>query len=121
MAEHNKLGRAGEKVAENYLLKKGFQIIERNWYSSHKEIDLIAQVEGWLVIVEVKTRTSDYWERPEEAVNGIKIKRIVQAANHYVCFKNIDLPVRFDVISIILNKDGWVIEHFEDAFLPPYK
>jgi putative endonuclease len=121
MAEHNKLGKEGEKVAENHLKTKGYSIIERNWYSTHKELDLIAEFEGWLVIVEVKTRTGFRWERPEEAVNSTKIKHIVRAANHYVCYHKIDLPVRFDVISVIFEKGKWLIEHFEDAFLPPYK
>lgn len=121
MAEHNKLGKEGEKIAENHLLAKGYRIVERNWYSAHKELDLIAEHEGWLIVVEVKTRTGHRWERPEEAVTDNKIKHIVRAANHYICYHKIDLPVRFDVIAVILDEGIWNVEHFEDAFLPPYK
>jgi putative endonuclease len=121
MAEHNKLGKAGEEVAEAYLVRKGYEIVERNWYSTHKELDIIANHEDWLVIVEVKTRTGYTWEPPENAVNDIKIKRIVKAANHYVRMHCVDAPVRFDVISVVLENGNWTIEHFIDAFLPPYK
>jgi len=121
MAEHNALGKEGEDVAENFLKDKGYQIHERNWHSVHKELDIIAQYDGWLVVVEVKTRTGNNWEPPEDAVNKTKIKNIVKAANHYICLHKIDLPVRFDVISVIKENIQWNIEHFEDAFLAPYK
>lgn len=121
MAEHNILGKEGEKVAEAYLIGKGYTILERNWFSAHKELDIIAGHEGWLVVVEVKTRTGYTWEPPEEAVNDHKIKHIVKAANHYICMHQIDAPVRFDIISIVLENETWTIEHFEDAFLAPYK
>ncbi|MDD4921315.1 MAG: YraN family protein [Bacteroidales bacterium] len=121
MAEHNTLGKEGEKIAEKYLISKGYSILERNWFSTHKELDIIAGHKGWIIIVEVKTRTGYTWEPPEDAVNTIKIKRIVKAANHYLCLHQIDAPVRFDIISVIHEKDSWIIEHFEDAFLAPYK
>jgi putative endonuclease len=120
MAEHNNLGKAGEKEAEAYLIRKGYTILERNWYSTHKELDLIAQHGEWLVIVEVKTRTGRTWEPPENAVNEKKMRRIAQAAHHYVCQHRIDAPVRFDVVSVVLENNHWSIEHFDDAFLCPY-
>lgn len=121
MAEHNKLGKEGELVAEAYLLGKGYTILERNWFSTHKELDIIAVKNGWLIVVEVKTRTGYTWEPPEDAVNLRKIKHIVKAANHYVCLHQIDAPVRFDIISVVLEKGNWNIEHIEDAFLAPYR
>jgi putative endonuclease len=121
MAEHNNLGKEGEKVAEKYLIKKGYTILERNWYSTHKELDIIAEHNGWLIVIEVKTRTGYTWEPPEDSVNYTKIKRIVKAAHHYICLHSIDAPVRFDIISIVREKDFWKIDHFEDAFLAPYK
>lgn len=121
MAEHNKLGKDGELVAEAYLAEKGYTILERNWYSTHKELDIIAGYDGWLVVVEVKTRTGYTWELPEDAVNLQKIKHIVKAANHYVCLHKIDAPVRFDIISVVWERGNWNIEHLEDAFLAPYR
>lgn len=121
MAKHNILGKEGEKVAGSYLLEKGYNILERNWQSSHKELDIIAEHDGWLVIVEVKTRTGYTYEPPENAVNAQKIGRIAKAAHHYVCSHGIDAPVRFDIISVVRKNGAWDIEHFKDAFLAPYK
>ena len=121
MAEHNKLGKEGEMRAENYLIAKGHRIIERNWHSTHKELDLITEQEGWLVIVEVKTRTGRTWEPPENAVNAAKIKHIALAAHHYVRMHHIDAQVRFDIVSVVYEHGIWTIDHFEDAFLPPHK
>jgi len=117
MADHNQLGKAGEEIAKEYLRKKGYVILEQNWHSSHKELDIIAEYNGWLIVAEVKTRTGQTWEPPEFAVDKNKIRRIVNAAHHYVCLNNINRPVRFDVISVIVERDQWIIEHFEDAFL----
>jgi putative endonuclease len=121
MAEHNKLGTEGEKRAEEYLVSKGHRIRERNWHSTHKELDLITESEGWLVVVEVKTRTGQHWESPEKAVDRVKIRRIVEAAHHYIRMHRIDAPVRFDIVSVVKEEGNWKIEHFEDAFLPPHK
>ncbi|MDP4276168.1 MAG: YraN family protein [Bacteroidota bacterium] len=117
MAEHNILGKKGEDVAVDYLIGKGYQIRERNWHSSHFELDIIAEYGDWLVIIEVKTRTGQNWEPPEFAVDNRKIRRIVNAAHHYVCLNRLDKPVRFDVISIVQEQGKWNIEHYEDAFL----
>lgn len=117
MAKHNQLGQLGEEVAVSYLIGKGYKLLERNWHSSHKELDIIAEYENWLVVVEVKTRTGQTWEPPEYAVDKNKIRRIVNAAHHYVCLKDVKKPVRFDVISVINEQGKWSVEHFEDAFL----
>jgi putative endonuclease len=121
MAKHNILGKEGENVARNYLIDKGYTILEYNWHSSHKELDIIAGYEGWIVVVEVKTRTGYTYEPPEDAVNQLKINRIAKAAHHYICLYGIDEPVRFDIISVVFENGIWNIEHFEDAFLAPYK
>jgi len=117
MAKHNLLGKLGEAEACAFLKKNGYLIREQNWHSSHKELDIVAERDGWLVIVEVKTRTSQQWEPPEMAVNQQKIRHIVQAAHHYVRLHQIDLPVRFDVVTVITNPESTAIEHIEDAFL----
>lgn len=120
MAKHNTLGKEGENIARNYLIKKGYSILDCNWHSSHKELDIIAEHDGWLIVVEVKTRTGYTYEPPEDAVNKEKIRRIVKAAHHYICSHEIDAPVRFDIISVVQMNGTWDIEHFEDAFLAPY-
>ena len=118
MFDPHDLGKTGENLAAEYLIKNGYQILERNWRSGHKEIDIIALKEDTLAVVEVKTRkTSDYGE-PDIAVGTYKQQMLIWAADAYVRYKNLDVDVRFDIISIILNDTESVIEHIEDAFIP---
>lgn len=119
MAEHNDLGKKGEDAAEHYLRQKNYEILERNWLYEKYEIDIIARNEEYIVFVEVKTRSSNQWGNPEEAVSKGKIKRIVEAADFYLREYDIDLPARFDVIAAILNGEKFEIEHIDDAFLAP--
>lgn len=119
MARHNQLGHDGERLAEEYLQKKGYTVIERNWSYNRQEVDIIAIKDEWIIFVEVKTRSSEMWGDPEEAVTEAKVNRIVTAADFYIEDNNIEKPVRFDIISIILNQNRIDIRHFEDAFLPP--
>lgn len=117
MAAHNQTGKKGEDLAEAYLKEKGYTILERNWRSSHKELDIIAEYKGWLVIVEVKTRAGDFLTFPEDAVDRRKMRRTINAAHHYIRMHDINIPTRFDVISVVFENGKIEIEHFEDAFL----
>ena len=101
MAEHNLLGKEGEDEAAAYLVRHGYDILQRNWRYRKLELDIIAQKDGQLIIVEVK------------------IRRIVSATDVYLKRFDIDCPVRFDVISIVGDKAPFQIEHIQQAFLPP--
>ncbi len=117
MAKHNELGKLGEQLAAEYLSKKGYVILARNYYYDKAEIDIIAQKEAeTLVIVEVKTRNSDFFGDPQDFVKPAKIKLLVKAANEYVISNDLEVEVRFDIIAIIKNKTIEKIEHLEDAF-----
>ena len=117
MAHHNELGALGEQLASDYLARNGYDILKRNYYFDKAEIDIIAQKEaGILVIVEVKTRNSDFFGDPQEFVKRSKIKLLVKAANEYVVSNNLDVEVRFDIIAVLKNQHVEKIEHFEDAF-----
>jgi putative endonuclease len=118
MAEHNELGKKGEEIAVRYLLDKGYKIITINWRFGKDEIDIIASFSSFLVIAEVKTRKSDVFEEPEEAVTVQKQKFLVRAADAYVQMKNIEEEVRFDIITVIIKGKIWEINHIEDAFYP---
>ena len=120
MAEHNDLGKMGEELAVNYLIGKGYEVLERNWRNKHKELDIVAKDGGTLVIVEVKTRQSDSFGEPDLAVTRQKQKYLVYAANTYVFSKGLDLDIRFDIISIVFNQGNPIIDHIEDAFLPQW-
>ncbi|MBE7629503.1 YraN family protein [Tenacibaculum piscium] len=117
MAEHNELGEKGEQLAIEYLEGNGYKILEKNYRYKKAEVDIIAQKDGFLVVVEVKTRSSTYFGNPQDFVNPKKIKLLVYAMNHYVHQKNIDLEIRFDIIGILQTNNTFKIEHIEDAFL----
>lgn len=121
MAKHNELGKQGELAAVNYLKDKGYKIIATNWRYNRLEVDIIAQDKDWLVFVEVKTRESDKWGNPEDAVTNNKIAHMIDAADYYVNENNFDLDIRFDVISLLKYRSHFEIEHFVDAFMPPLK
>lgn len=118
MAEHNEMGERGEDIAANYLSNKGYKILERNWTFGKDEVDIIARNDQSIVFVEVKTRASAFYGRPEEFVNRHKQKFMIRAANSYIERHDIDEEARFDVIGIIINARGREINHIEDAFYP---
>ena len=117
MAFHNELGKKGEELAVVHLQQSGYKIIETNWRYLKAEIDIIAQKENILAIVEVKTRSSDVISTPEDAVNQKKIKLLVSATNEYVIQNDLDVEVRFDIIAILKKGNAYSIVHNEDAFL----
>ena len=109
------VGAWGEELAAAFLREKGYVILERDWHSGHRDIDIIAQNEEWLVFVEVKTRSTDVISTPEQAVNWKKQRNLVRAINHYLHYRHIDQPWRFDVISIVGSPGKEPqIEHIED-------
>ena len=119
MAEHNLTGSHGEQLACRYLEENGFEVLERNWRHGRHELDIIARKGRELVIVEVKTRTSDAHGQPAEAVKKGKRGLMIKAANAYVQATGTDLGLRFDIVSIILHPSGKpYIHHIPDAFYP---
>ncbi|WNW01388.1 YraN family protein [Tenacibaculum sp. HL-MS23] len=117
MAQHNDLGKKGEELAITYLQDNGYAIIEKNYRFKKAEVDIIAQKEGVLVAIEVKTRSSTYFGNPQDFVHPKKIKLLVMAIDNYVIEKDLDIEVRFDIIAVLKNKDTYNIHHIEDAFL----
>ncbi len=118
MAEHNDTGAKGEELAATFLQNKGYSILEKNWRFKNLEADIIAILAKTLVIAEVKTRKSNYFGEPETFVNKQKQKNLIKTANAYILRNQLDLEVRFDIISIILGNNKMEINHIEDAFYP---
>ena len=116
MKDHIELGKAGEAIAVEHLEGKGYRILERNWRLGKEEIDIIARDGNFVVIVEVKTRTSNVFAEPEASVTKSKQRILVRAANAYVNYRRQYGEVRFDIISIIIRAEGEIINHIEDAF-----
>jgi putative endonuclease len=117
MLKHNEIGTNGELLAVNFLKNKGLLILETNWRSGKKEIDIIAESSDSIVFVEVKTRSSFHFGYPEEAVTPAKKNLLKAAAEDYYEQKKPAKPIRFDIISILQNnKLPKEIIHIEDAF-----
>ena len=106
----------GEGLAAAYLRDKGYVILERDWHSGHRDIDIIAQQGGITVFVEVKTRGSSDFADPIDAVDLKKQKNLLLAINHYIRYKRITSAWRFDVISIVgkPGNNNPEIDHIED-------
>ncbi|NNC70428.1 MAG: endonuclease [Flavobacteriaceae bacterium] len=117
MAQHNELGKQGEQIALELLIKKGYTILEKNWRFQKAEVDIIAQKESTLAIVEVKTRSSIDFGSPQDFVSPKKIKRLVAAIDEYVVSRDLDVEVRFDIMAIVKEGEHFTTEHIEDAFL----
>ena len=118
MAEHLEIGKEGEKLAREFLMDKNYRILEQNWRSGHKEVDLIADFKGELIIVEVKVRKSIGGERIEEHITRSKQQYLIRAAEAYLKWKHLDVGVRFDVILLTGKRGQFKIEHIENAFGP---
>lgn len=116
MAEHNELGKLGEELAVEYLQKDGYTILATNWIFQKAEVDIIAQKENVLAVIEVKTRSSLEFGLPQDFVKPKKIQLLTKAIDAYVNQENLDLNVRFDIIAIHKDGKSFVIEHLIDAF-----
>jgi len=116
MAQHNLLGKKGEQLATDFLVKKGYNIVERNYRFEKAEVDIIAKQKDTLAIIEVKTRSSIDFGNPQDFVKPSQIKRLVKAVNEYVNDNDLNVDVRFDIIAIIKDGNHYKIEHLENAF-----
>ena len=117
MAQHNELGSKGEKEAIKFLQQLGYKILETNYRYIKHEVDIIAEFENQLIVVEVKTRSTRYFGDPQDFVKPTQIKSIVTAVNAFIEERDIDLEVRFDIIAVTSIKGKLEIEHIPDAFL----
>lgn len=115
-SKHILLGKWGEDLAAVYLREKGYIILERDWHSNHRDIDIIAQDGECTVFVEVKARQNRLFAEPESAVNYQKLKNLRIAINHYIKYRQIDNPWRFDVITVVgdLGCQAPEIQHIQD-------
>ncbi|HWZ16381.1 MAG TPA: YraN family protein [Mucilaginibacter sp.] len=119
MAVHLDLGRKGESLAKAHLEKAGYEILDENWTHGKLEVDLIAYKDRIIIFTEVKTRTGNYFGEPEDFVDTRKQKLLAEAADEYIYLMNHQGEVRFDIISVLFDKQtNYTIKHIEDAFWP---
>ena len=110
--EKRKLGASGEAKACKYLKKNGYKILERNFKNPFGEIDIIASKDDITAFIEVKTRLSDSYGTPSQAVDETRKHRYISGAKYYYSGRQIDCTVRFDIIEIFKNE----LNHIENAF-----
>lgn len=115
---NRELGYYGETIAKQYLIGKGYKILMQNFKSKSGEIDIIAQIEDYIVFIEVKTRRTLTYGLPGEAVDRRKQMRYGKIASTYIRNNRLfDNNYRFDVIEIyITSNDSYTINHIENAF-----
>jgi putative endonuclease len=119
MGQIHLLGKKGEAIARQYLLRKGWTILETNWRISRAEVDLIAKDGEVLVFIEVKTRSTDYFGQPAEFVESKKEMMLAGAASAYMEEIGHDWEIRFDIIGIVFqNEQQYELKHIPDAFFP---
>lgn len=116
MGKHNEFGKEGEEIATKFLVEKGYRIKHKNYRYLKSEIDIIAQKGDILAIVEVRARSNDFIIPIADTITQKKIKLLVRGANQYVTSRNLDVEVRFDIITILKNSKIFKIEHLESAF-----
>lgn len=116
MVRTENIGKEGEQLAREYLIKNGYAILETNWRRGKNEADIIAYMEGVIVFVEVKTRSSVEHGQPEEFVDRYKQRAYIHLANSYVIEQQRDEEVRFDIIAIEMAGTEIKINHIENAF-----
>lgn len=112
--KNRKNGKIGEYIAEKFLIKRGYEILERNYNKKVGEIDLIAKYEDYIIFIEVKLRSNIFYGLPIEYVTKRKQKNLIKTAQIYLREK--EKNVRFDIITIIKEENKYHIEHIKNAF-----
>lgn len=117
MYVNKETGKLGEDIAVHYLKQNGYVILDRNFECRQGEIDIIALDKREIVFIEVKTRTSNKYGAPSEAVNKIKQKHILQSIKYYLYIRNLsDEFIRIDVIEVYINNNVYKVNHIKQAF-----
>ena len=112
---NKEVGNIGELLAGKYLIERNYEILENNYRNLYGEIDIIAKKDDVIIFIEVKSRNSNKYGYPREAVNNVKIEKIYNTSLVYISKNNFsDIQFRYDVIEVYLNKNE--INHIENAF-----
>lgn len=114
---NKEIGNLGENIATHYLKQKGYIILDRNFESRQGEIDIIALDKKEIVFIEVKTRTSNKFGTPSEAVNKIKQKHMLQTIKYYLYIRNLSEEfIRIDIIEVYIKDNEYKVNHIKQAF-----
>ena len=116
MAEHNEKGKIGEELAKKYLIDHGYKILHTNWQAGHCEVDIIVEKNNILVFCEVKYRSYNTFGEPESFVTKQKQRNIIKAAAIYIERYRWQGENRFDIVSVLTERESVKINHIEDAY-----
>ena len=116
MAEHNELGRIGEDEACYYLVHKGYCLRDRNWRFGHLEIDIVAELFGEIIFVEVKSRRHNEMGEAFRAVTLAKKQNLLAAAREYMKQNRLDAPCRFDIVTVVGEQVPFEVTHYPFAY-----
>ena len=116
MYERHILGKNGEKAAAEHLKNLGYNIIERNFSCRQGEIDIIALDKGYLVFIEIKSRTSNEFGLPSESVTKRKMEHLIKAIKYYLYIRNLENEnIRIDVIEVYAKKGEYRFNHIKQV------
>jgi putative endonuclease len=113
--ENKVTGNKGETLAAEYLAKKGYKILQRNYRSKWGEVDIIAKTKDIVVFVEVKTKTTDRFGEPWEMVNHWKVEQVKRMGEVWCREFGWEGRVRIDVVGVWLNEDEPKLQHWESV------
>ena len=120
-SDRNALAKWGEKRAQKFLKKQGCTTLAKNYLCKTGELDLVmTETDGAIIFVEVKTRSTEDFAEPEDAITTSKKQRMSRAAQYFLNSYNIEnRPCRFDVVTIKIDQMGReTVKHYENAFTP---
>jgi putative endonuclease len=111
------LGEEGERIAALWLAQQGWRILDRRFRNGHRDLDLVAEREGLVAFVEVKTRRGKDFGHPVEAVNWRKQRELVRSASVWIArYGSGEQTFRFDVVGVLMSDHGARVRHVENAF-----
>ena len=118
MTDKQITGQAGEKIALDYLRENAFKILHTNWRQGHKELDIIAQKENVIHIIEVRSLSSSFFQQPYQTINKAKQRNLIAAADAYIQRYELTQEIQIDIISIVFNDTQHTIEYIPNAIYP---
>ena len=117
-ATKQETGQRAEQLAVDYLLTQGFTIRATNWRMGHKEIDIVAEKDGRLHVVEVRSLTTSFFQQPYQSIDRVKERNLITAANAYVRYHKLSMEVQLDVVSIVFDGETHSLDYFPNAIYP---
>jgi putative endonuclease len=118
MTEKQMTGENGEQIAKNYLVANGFSIWHTNWRQGHKELDIIAEKNNYIHIIEVRSLSSGFFQQPYQSIGKMKQRNLIAAADAYIRRYELRQEVQIDVISIVFHGKAYTLEYIPNAVYP---